>query len=219
MSSVISCVSTGFMPGRRLVEQEDARLRRRRASDLEPAAVRVREAVGRLVPAVAHQPLAEEGELLLGELVRLALLAASPRETEHRLDERRARAAVRRGHDVLLDAHVQEQPERLERARDAAVRDLVRREPDDALAVEQDVAGVGLVDAGDEVEERRLAGAVRADDAHDLALVHLQVQIVDALEPAERLAHPLELEQASAIRRSPPVPAPGAPADARPLRR
>ena len=57
------------------------------------------------------------------------------------------RTAVRRCHDVLLHAHVQEQPQSLERPCQAAVRDLVGREPDDALALEEDVAGIGLVDA------------------------------------------------------------------------
>ena len=50
------------------------------------------------------------------------------------------------------------------------LRDLVRLEADDAALAEQDLAVVGLVDAGDQVEERRLAGAVRADHADDLAL-------------------------------------------------
>ena len=48
--------------------------------------------------------------------------------------------------------------------------DLVRLEADDAALAEQDLAFVGLVDARDQVEERRLAGAVRADHADDLAL-------------------------------------------------
>ena len=54
-------------PGGGLVEQEQARFGSGRARDLEPAAVRVGEAVGRLVPAVPHQPLAEECQPLLGE--------------------------------------------------------------------------------------------------------------------------------------------------------
>ena len=54
--------------------------------------------------------------------------------------------------------------------------DLVRLEADDAALVEQDVAVVGLVDARDQVEERRLAGAVRADHADDLALGDVQVE-------------------------------------------
>ena len=40
------------------------------------------------------------------------------------------------------------------------------------------VARVGRVDAGDQVEERRLAGAVGADHADDLVLVDVQVELV-----------------------------------------
>ena len=54
---------------------------------------------------------------------------------------------------------------------------------------------VGLVDARDEVEQRRLAGAVRADHADDLALVDVQVEVVDHLEAAERHRDALQLEQ------------------------
>ena len=49
-----------------------------------------------------------------------------------------------------------------------------------------DLAVVRLVDAGDQVEERRLAGAVRADHADDLALVDVQVEVGHDLEAAER---------------------------------
>ena len=105
------------------------------------------------------------------------------------------RVRPRGRHDVLLHRHVQEQPQRLERARDPARGDLVRLEAEQRLALEPDVAGVGLVDAGDEVEERRLAGAVRPDHADDLALVDVQVELVDAREPAEALRDALELEQ------------------------
>ena len=47
--------------------------------------------------------------------------------------------------------------------------------------------GVRLVDAGDQVEERRLAGAVRADHADDLALVDVEVELGDDLQAAEGL--------------------------------
>ena len=61
--------------------------------------------------------------------------------------------------------------------------------------LEQDLARVRPVDAGDEVEDRRLAGAVRADHADDLALVDVQVEPVDDAQAAERLRHAPELEQ------------------------
>ena len=80
------------------------------------------------------------------------------------------------------------------------LRDLVRRQPDDALAVEEDVAAVGRVDAGDEVEERRLARAVRADEAHDLAVADVEVQLVDARAARRRTSRRLELEERVARR-------------------
>ena len=42
------------------------------------------------------------------------------------------------------------------------------------------------VDAGKRVEQRRLAGAVRADDREDLAAVHLQRHVVQAVTPPKR---------------------------------
>ena len=183
-------------PGGGLVEQEHPRLRRGGAGDLEPAPVRVREAVRRLVPAVAHQPLAEEAEPLLGERLDLALLAPHAGRAQDRAHDARLRVRVRGGHHVLLDRHVQEQPQRLERPRDPALRDLVRLEAEQALAGEADVARVRRVHAGHQVEERRLAGAVRADHAEDLVLVDVQVELVDAREPAEAHRDALQLEQA-----------------------
>ena len=61
-----------------------------------------------------------------------------------------------------------------------------------------------LVDAGDEVEQRRLAGAVRADHADDLALVDVEVEAVD--DPAGRRTpstRRCSSSSCSAIRRSP----------------
>ena len=170
--------------GSGLVEQQHPRVRRRRAGDLEPAAVGVGEAVGGLVPAVAHQPLAEEREPLLGELADLLLLAAHARRAQHRAEDAGLRVPVRGRHHVLAHGHVEEEAQRLERARDPAARDLVRLEALDARAGEDDVAAGRHVDARDEVEQRRLAGAVRADHADDLALVDVQVELVD--DPAGR---------------------------------
>src|SRR5207244_3434821 len=98
-------------------------------------------------------------------------------------------------HHFLRHGPVQEQRQGLERAGDALRRDAVRIEPDEALAVEQDLALVRPVDARDEVEERRLPGSVRADHADDLSLVHVQVELVDDREAAERLRDVAELQQ------------------------
>ena len=68
-------------------------------------------------------------------------------------------------------------------------------EADEIAPVEQDLAGVGTVNTGDEVEERGLTRAVRADHADDLALVHDEVEISDHPQAAEPLGDILQLEE------------------------
>jgi hypothetical protein len=165
----------GVHAGRGLVEEEQARGRPGRAGDLEASPVCVREAVRRLLHPVPDEPLAEERELLFGERVHLPLLAARERSAKGGLPHPRLCVPIGRGRDVLLHCHVEEEAQGLERAGDPEAGDLVRLESDDALPFEDDVADVGPVDAGDEVEEGGLAGAVRPDDADDLALVDVQV--------------------------------------------
>src|SRR5690606_23708882 len=46
----------------------------------------------------------------------------------------------------------------------------------------------------DHLEQRRLAGAVRADDADDRARRHDEAEVVDQHAVAERLRHALELD-------------------------
>ena len=76
-----------------------------------------------------------------------------------------------------------------------SVADLVRREAGDLLVLEADAAAIDRVDGGDEVEDRRLPGAVRADEPDDLFLVHGEVQIGDDLQAAEVLVDPGEGEK------------------------
>ena len=65
----------------------------------------------------------------------------------------------------------------------------------DALALEIDLAGSRGVDAGDELDQRRLAGAVVADQRDDLAVVDLQVDVPEDLDMAEGLLHALHLQE------------------------
>ena len=53
-----------------------------------------------------------------------------------------------------------------------------------------DLAGVRLGAAGDEIEERGLARAVRADDRAQLAFIHVEVEVVDRLEAVNDLFTP-----------------------------
>jgi len=50
------------------------------------------------------------------------------------------------------------------------------------------------VDAGEDLDERRLAGAVVADERDDLARVHVEVDVGERGDRAEMLRDPLEAE-------------------------
>src|SRR6185295_18830542 len=62
-------------------------------------------------------------------------------------------------------------------------------------AVEQDLAGVGLEMRADQVDQRGLAGAVRADERQKLALVDGEIDVVAGLGLAELLPEVDGLQQ------------------------
>src|SRR6266508_377257 len=63
--------------------------------------------------------------------------------------------------------------------------DLVRRPTGDVEVAEIDAARGRPIQAGEHVEERRLAGTVRADQAHDGALRDIECHVVDGDQAAE----------------------------------
>ena len=71
------------------------------------------------------------------------------------------------------------------------------------LAGQQDFAAIGLVDAGDDLDERRFAGAVFAEQGVDLAGIEGQRDVLQRLrgvEPLGDVAH-LEDGRRAAVRR------------------
>ena len=77
------------------------------------------------------------------------------------------------------------------RARPGA-RHLVAGRLGQVDVAELDAAGAELVDAGDQVHHRGLAGTVGTDQAGDLAAGDFHVERGHGLQAAEALAHPLE---------------------------
>ena len=176
---------------RRLVEQQQLRLGRERTRDLESALV----AVGEVAPdhaVLPHEPRILEQ--LARPDARLRLLVAYARRSDDRLEQRPAQAHVHADEDVLERGHVLEEPDVLERAADAPLRERVRRFSRHLGAIEDDAAGGRLVDAREHVEERRLAGSVRPDKADDRTLRHGEVDVVDGDEASELLAQTERLE-------------------------
>ena len=95
--------------------------------------------------------------------------------------------------DVLRDRQVREQARLLVDDRDAQ-RPRVRGPADlRRLAVEADRSRVGLMDAGQDLDQRALAGAVLADQAVDLAGQQLQRDVVERLRRPESLRDAAQL--------------------------
>ena len=97
--------------------------------------------------------------------------------------------------DVVHDAQIAEDAAELERARDPSRRQPFRRKAGDVLPLEADIAGIGPVEPGHEIEQGGLAGAVRADDADQLALGEIEVDAVDSGEAAEAARQPAQGQQ------------------------
>ena len=91
---------------------------------------------------------------------------------------------MRGDEEVLAHREVVEELDRLPRARQPAPRPRVRRQRGELLAVELH-ATAGADEAADRVDEGRLAGAVRADQADELARADLEVDVDDGVHAAE----------------------------------
>ena len=163
-------------PHRGLVEQQQLRPRHQRAADR-----------AHLLLAAGHRP-------------RLLLLplGQAREELEDAVDvllEVRLVGALERAHlEVLEHGHAREEAPPLRRLRDSHLHDRVRGRVGDVLAAEADRALARMVEAVDRAQRRRLAGAVRADQRDDLALVHLERDALQRLDRAVVGVDVLELQ-------------------------
>ena len=96
---------------------------------------------------------------------------------------------------VLPHGQLREDRRDLKSATDPGPGDHVRRLARDVAAVEDHLARGRLQLAGQQIEERRLARAVRADDGVAVALLHLQADVFDRAQAAEVFAQVLDAEQ------------------------
>ena len=164
-----------------LVHDDHARLGRERLGDLDDLLVGDREPARDAV-----------GVELDAELVEQALDLAP-----HRARGRCAGSSQRLGadEDVLGDRQIREQRGLLEDDGDAGRVRLRGRVEDDLLAVDQHPPAVGPVHAGEDLDERRLAGAVLADERVRLAAAQLDPAVLERAHRAEALARVVDHEQ------------------------
>jgi len=171
-------------PGDDLVEQNDLRIGGERAGEFDPLLLAVGQRPDDLVADVLDlQELDDFLRALAGE----HLLAARAAEVKHRFQDTGLQTPVLAHQNVVHDRSVLEQCEVLEGASDAEAHIIVRGDARHVAPVDEYPSGTGRQHPRDQVEERRLAGAVRADDRNDLAVVHRERDIVDRLDAAKGL--------------------------------
>ncbi len=104
-------------------------------------------------------------------------------------------AQVRAKRDVLQHAHAWQQAHVLEGAAHAHAGNGTRTAAIDALAEKADFTRSGRIDAGDQVEQRRLARPVGANQRQNLAARHAETHPVVRHETAELLDRILDLQE------------------------
>jgi hypothetical protein len=129
----------------------------------------------------------------LDHLRRLAIHFALVDEAGNQAEQPFCRLAAKEdvgGHVLLLG-----QGQVLVDHLDAEPAPLSGVEREDVLAVEFDRAGVGSVDAGDGLHQRRLAGAIVTDEADHFARLDREVDAMQHVDGAKALADALQGEK------------------------
>ena len=179
--------------GGRLVEKQQPGPAGQRPRHLEAALLAQRQALGRPVRQLEQS---DAVQALLGLGADLPLLPALGRRAERGGHQARPRTSVGTHHHVLQQRHACEQPGSLEHDRHTAARPDVGWQPVDVRPGQADRAGVRTQVAGDQVEQRRLAGAVGTDHPAQLALGDLEADVPVGVDTAEVFGHPFDLEHA-----------------------
>src|SRR6185503_10594912 len=168
-----------------LVEQHQPRPGHERHRYVEQLLLAVAQRAG-LLPGQPRQP--EELDHAVGGAAE-AGVAAPDQARPHRA------AVLLPGEDqVLAHRELGEYLQQLEGAADAEPVELAGPHPGDGAPVDAHFAGRGRQLAEDAVEQRRLARAVRPDQAEDLAFMHLERNAVYCADAAECFFQSIDLE-------------------------
>ena len=97
--------------------------------------------------------------------------------------------------DIIEHTELRKQTDILKRTGDAALRDLIRLQSDDALTIKNNRPFRRLVHTREQIERRCLAGTIRPDEPNQLTLLEINIEIRYSLKAAEHLGNMLRFEQ------------------------
>ena len=176
----------------RLVQDQDARVPIERLEDLDAL-------------LLAERQLPDARARIDVEAVALRDLADAALDRPRVDPERAALAAVVAEDDVLRDGERLDEPEVLVHHADARVERVARRIEVHRPAVEEDLALVRAVEAGEDVRERALAGPVLAEQRVNLARGRLELDAVVREDAGKALRDPAHRNSRRGARGAPPV--------------
>ena len=131
--------------------------------------------------------------------------------------QRAARERLAPQEDVAGHVQVVQHVEFLVDEADARALGVGDAPDDDGPAADADLAGVGLVDAAEDLHQGALAGPVLADQGDDLAARHLQADVLEGLDAGEALGNARHRQHRRRHRVGPHLPRRPLPLPRRPL--
>ena len=141
---------------------------------------------GRLVPPSSFEIVEiEDGQQFHAVVARRFFTLAVPWGAQYDVQQGLIRMDVTGGHHIIEHAHAGKESDVLKCARDSMRRDFVRPLAVNAFAFKVNLAGSRLVNSGQQIKDRRLAGAVGADQPVDFTWLHSHVEFTDGHQTAE----------------------------------
>ena len=184
----------GVHTGGGLVEQQQPRFGRQGAGDLHQTL----RAVGKTGGGQMRRRLQPDGgEGLHGPFPRPLLFSPLMRQTESAGPQSGALVPMAADENVLEHGHVGVDAQVLEGAGHAETGGVRGREMSDIPAGETYGTRGQLLQPADRVEERRLAGPVRADERDDPSGRHLKRDLIDGFQAPEVDGEVLDLQEES----------------------
>ncbi len=175
----------GREPGEWLIDQHHLRIARHRPSELQATQIGEGQGGGMTVQHSAEPDPA-------GDLARPLLNARRRGEPQQRIGQQREL-------DVLEHGLAVQGAGMLEHDADTLPRDAVRGPARHVHPFEHDLAGIGFLDAHDQLHDGGLARSVRPDQAENFPWADLEADVLHRDQPAETLADMLDLDQRSGV--------------------
>src|SRR5712671_2191150 len=178
--------------GHRLVEQQEIGFHCKRARKLDALLQAIRQlADDRLADRLDSQQVYD----FFDTMAMRNLFSLRRPETEKLQEKSAAHVQCASRHDVVEHRHATKQCNVLERARDTARGRLKGPHLAARHPLEGDAALLRMVEAVDDIEHRRLAGAIRTDDGANFALANFKRNPGDSFDAAETQRHVLDREE------------------------